>query len=214
MRVHGSKEKSVRLGLTGGIGSGKSTVAKILEEQGATVIDADAISRQLMQPGHRVLTQTAETFGNSILHPDGSLNRAALAEIIFKDATAREKLNAIVHPAVREESARIADYAQQTPDFSGIIVEDIPLLTETGQADRFDAVIVVEADPEVRVQRLVGIRGMSEADARVRMNAQASDSQRRAIATWVLDNSGNVEQTRGQVEQIWLKIQELKTAGS
>lgn len=198
-----------RIGLTGGIGSGKSTVAKMFEELGAVIIDADQVSRDLMRPGSPVLAQVAETFGDQILTNDGRLIRPELAKIVFSDSQAREKLNNIVHPAVRRHSAQLAEEAQVAPDFSGVIIEDIPLLAETGQAHRFDAVVVVEVEPGIRLQRLVQQRGMTEDDARARMAAQASDEQRREIATWVVDNSRSLDDTRGQVEQIYSRLQDM-----
>ena len=199
-----------RIGLTGGIGSGKSTVAKMLVECGAVLIDADAISRQLMEPGQAVLAETVRTFGEGILTPTGELDRAALASLVFADESARARLNAIVHPAVRAEATRQREVAVQKLGEGAVIVEDIPLLAETGQAADFDAVIVVEAQHGERLRRLVEVRGMSEADARARIAAQASDEQRRAIATWVIDNSGSLERTAAQVREVFTKI----TAGS
>lgn len=192
-----------RIGLTGGIGSGKSTVAEMFDDLGAVIIDADALARQLMEPGEEVLAKTVEEFGAGILHEDGTLDRVALAGIIFGDDAARERLNAIVHPAVRQKSAQVIESLVEIDGFSGVVIEDIPLLTETGQADRFDGVIVVEVQPEVRLERLVGQRGMSEEDARARMGAQASDEQRRQIATWLINNSGTLNETQAQVERIW-----------
>ncbi|MEX3610018.1 dephospho-CoA kinase [Rothia sp. LK2588] len=196
-----------RIGLTGGIGSGKSTVAEMLAAQGAVIIDADRISRQLMEPGEEVLARVVETFGPDILDEQGRLDRSRLAQLIFADSVARDALNAIVHPAVRQRSFEIADAAQQAEDFSGVIVEDIPLLVETGQVSRFDAVIVVYADLETRLDRLVAQRGMSEQDARARIASQATDEQRAAVATWIVDNSGTREQTEENVKKIWAEIQ-------
>lgn len=196
----------VTIGLTGGIGSGKSTVAKMLVELGAVLVDADAISRQLMEPGSPVLDAVVAEFGAGILDAEGRLNRQALAGVVFADDSARERLNGIVHPAVRAESARQMEQAQAQPGFSGVVVEDIPLLAETGQAHRFDAVIVVETQLAVRLERLIQVRSMSEEDARARIAAQATDEERRAIATWTVDNSGSLEETRTQVERIWEKI--------
>lgn len=198
-----------RIGLTGGIGSGKSTVAEMLARRGALVVDADAISRQLMEPGSPVLAQTVEVFGQQILSPDGSLDRPALAALVFSDSAQREKLNAIVHPAVRAESARLLEAAAADPAFDGFVVEDIPLLAETGQADRFDGVIVVEAELAVRLHRLVEMRGMSEQDARARIEAQASDVERRKIATWVVDNSGELAATEARVQEVCAEIEML-----
>lgn len=196
----------VTIGLTGGIGSGKSTVAKMLVELGAVLVDADAISRQLMEPGSPVLDAVVAEFGSSILDAEDRLNRQALAGVVFADDSARERLNGIVHPAVRAESARQVEQAQAQPGFSGVVVEDIPLLAETGQAHRFDAVIVVETQLAARLERLIQARGMSEEDARARIAAQATDEERRAIATWTVDNSGSLEEARTQVERIWEKI--------
>lgn len=192
------------LGLTGGIGSGKSTVARLLVQQGAVLIDADAISRQLMAPGSPVLQQVADAFGTGVLTDDGALDRPALAQLVFGDEQARARLNGIVHPAVREEAAR--QYEAARAHGAQVVVEDIPLLAETGQASRFDGVLVVETEEPVRIQRLVQARGMAEEDARARIRAQATDAQRRAIATWTVENSGTEAQTRAQVERLWGEI--------
>ncbi|MGV3103666.1 dephospho-CoA kinase [Rothia sp. 32237D007AR] len=199
----------MRIGLTGGIGSGKSTVAKMLVECGAVLIDADAISRQLMEPGQPVLAATVRAFGEGILLPTGELDRAALASLVFSDEQARAQLNAIVHPAVRAEAQRQRQLAVQEHGPGVVIVEDIPLLVETGQASEFDGVMVVQVDPQERLRRLVQGRGMSEADARARMQAQASDAQRRAVATWVIDNSGGMERTAAQVRAVFAEVSAL-----
>lgn len=199
----------IRIGLTGGIGSGKSTVAQMLVGLGAVLVDADAIARELMEPGQEVLAKTVEAFGPSIVDAEGRLDRAALAGLVFADDSARERLNGIVHPAVRARSAELVAQAVQSPDFSGVVVEDIPLLVETGQAGRFDGVLVVEAEREVRLGRLVEVRGMAREDAEARMAAQASDGERRAVATWVVDNSGSLLETKVQVERIWAEVQAL-----
>lgn len=195
-----------RLGLTGGIGAGKSTVSSILGQLGAVIIDADAISRELMSAGSVLLAQVVEAFGPQILTETGELNRPALARLIFADEDQRRVLNSMVHPAVRARSQELAEAAMAEPGFSGIIVEDIPLLTETGQASRFDGVILVEADRQLRLDRLMQGRGMSLAETQARMAAQASDEQRRAIASWVIDNSGSLEETRRQVEDLWREL--------
>ncbi|MFW0112521.1 dephospho-CoA kinase [Rothia sp. CCM 9416] len=196
----------IHIGLTGGIGSGKSTVAQILVKLGATLIDADAIGRDLMQPGQPVFAEVVRVFGQGVLAKNGSLDRAALASLVFADESKREKLNSIVHPAIRVQAQRQRDKAAEKLGQSGVIVEDIPLLVETGQANRFDGVIVVEADPVERLRRLVELRGMSEADALARMNAQATDQERRALATWVIDNSGSLAETEEQVGRVYGKI--------
>lgn len=199
-----------RIGLTGGIGSGKSTVARMLAERGAVIIDADAISRELMEPGSDVLDETARAFGPAILTADGRLDRAALASVIFENEAKRKELNSIVHPAVRSEAERQAATAQADPGFSGVLIEDIPLLVETGQAQRFDGVVVVETALAERLRRLVDQRGMNRADALARIQAQASDQERREIATWLVDNSHSLEETRRQVETVYGQILEMQ----
>lgn len=201
-------EKTCHLALTGGIGSGKSTVAGVLAGHGAVIVDADAISRRLMEPGSEVLDRVVEAFGRDLLDEQGRLDRPALARTVFGDPEARERLNGIVHPAVRAESRRQVEDARKDPEFSGVIIQDIPLLVETGQAKSFDGVIVVEAPEEVRIDRLVGVRGMSDEDARARIASQASDAQRREVATWVIDNSGSQEQTARQVAKLWDRLTE------
>lgn len=199
-----------RIGLTGGIGSGKSTVAQMLADRGAVIIDADAISRELMEPGSDVLDETVRAFGPAILTADGRLDRAALASVIFENEAKRKELNSIVHPAVRSEAERQAATAQADPGFSGVLIEDIPLLVETGQVHRFDGVVVVETALAERLRRLVDQRGMSRADALARIQAQASDQERREIATWLVDNSHSLEETRRQVETVYGQILEMQ----
>jgi dephospho-CoA kinase len=195
----------LRIGLTGGIGSGKSTVSALLAERGAVVIDADRIAREVVAPGTPGLAAVAEAFGDGVLAPDGSLDRPALAAIVFADPEARARLDAIVHPLVRARAAEIA--AAAPPD--AVVVNDVPLLVETGQAGAYELVLVVEADTATRVARLVQ-RGLSAEDARARMAAQASDGQRRAVADVVLDNSGTREELAAQVDRFWT---ERVTAG-
>ena len=188
----------LRIGLTGGIGSGKSTVARLLAARGAVVVDADRIAREVLEPGTPGLAAVVDEFGPGVLADDGSLDRAALAAIVFSDDGARRRLDALVHPRVRQRSAELM--AAAPPD--AVVVNDVPLLVETGQAGSYDLVLVVEADPETRVARLVG-RGLSERDARDRMAAQATDAERRAVADVVLDNSGTPEQLAEQVDRFW-----------
>lgn len=199
-----------RIGLTGGIGSGKSTVAQMLADRGAVIIDADAISRELMEPGSDVLNETVRAFGSAILTAEGRLDRAALASVIFENEAKRKELNSIVHPAVRSEAERQAATAQADPGFSGVLIEDIPLLVETGQAQRFDGVVVVETALAERLRRLVDQRGMNRVDALARIQAQASDQERREIATWLVDNSHSLEETRRQVETVYGQILEMQ----
>ncbi|NEK96233.1 dephospho-CoA kinase, partial [Modestobacter muralis] len=167
----------LRIGLTGGIGSGKSTVAALLAERGAQVVDADRIAREVVEPGTPGLAAVAAEFGEGVLAADGALDRGALASIVFGDTAARARLDGIVHPLVR---ARAAELVAAAPA-DAVVVQDVPLLVETGQAGSYDLVLVVEADPDTRVQRLVG-RGLSAEDARARMASQASDEERRAVA--------------------------------
>ena len=188
----------LRIGLTGGIGSGKSTVARLLAGRGAHVVDADVLAREVVAPGTPGLAAIAEAFGDGVLTADGALDRPALAAAVFGDPDARARLDGIVHPLVR---ARAAELIGAMPA-DAVVVQDIPLLVETGQAGSFDLVLVVEADPETRVARLVA-RGLSEDDARARIAAQATDEQRRAVADVVLDNSGTPERLAAQVEQFW-----------
>jgi dephospho-CoA kinase len=188
----------LRIGLTGGIGSGKSTVSALLAARGAVIIDADRIAREVVEPGTPGLARIVEAFGDGVLAVDGSLDRAALAAVVFADPDARRRLDGIVHPLVR---ARATELAAATPPDS-VVVNDVPLLVETGQASSYDLVLVVEADPATRVSRLVQ-RGLTAEDARARIAAQASDGQRRAVADVVLDNSGTPEQLAEQVDRFW-----------
>ena len=188
----------LRIGLTGGIGSGKSTVSGLLVERGAVLVDADRIAREVLEPGTPGLAAVVEAFGEGVLSADGSLDRAALAAVVFTDDGARRRLDALVHPLVRQRSAELVAAA---PD-DAVLVNDVPLLVETGQAGSYDLVVVVEAERETRVARLVA-RGLTEADARARITAQATDEQRRAVADVVLDNSGSLEQLAAQVDRFW-----------
>jgi dephospho-CoA kinase len=188
----------LRIGLTGGIGSGKSTVSELLAARGAVVVDADRIAREVVEPGTPGLARVVETFGEGVLAPDGSLDRAALAAVVFADPEARARLDGIVHPLVRARTAELI--AAAPPD--AVVVNDVPLLVETGQASSYDLVLVVEADPATRISRLVR-RGLTVEDARARIAAQASDAQRRAVADVVLDNGGTPEQLAEQVDRFW-----------
>ena len=193
----------LRIGLTGGIGSGKSTVSRLLAERGAIVVDADAIAREVVEPGTPGLAAVVAAFGDGVLTADGALDRPALGALVFGDPEALARLNAIVHPLVRE---RAAELAARVPD-DGVVVHDVPLLVESGQAaDRgghaHDLVLVVETELRTRLQRLVQ-RGMTEDDARARIAVQATDEERRAVADVVLDNSGTPEELAAQVDRFW-----------
>jgi dephospho-CoA kinase len=188
----------LRIGLTGGIGSGKSTVSRLLAEHGAVIVDADVIAREVVEPGTPGLAAIVEAFGSAILAADGSLDRPALAAVVFAEPDERRKLDGIVHPLVR---ARAVEVAAAAPS-DAVVVHDVPLLAETGQASSYDLVVVVEADPGTRVARLVQ-RGLTAEDARARIAAQATDEERRAIADVVLDNSGTPERLAEQVDRFW-----------
>ena len=188
----------LRIGLTGGIGSGKSTVAALLADRGAVVVDADRIAREVLEPGTPGLAAVAEEFGDGVLTADGALDRPALAAIVFADPGARARLDGIVHPLVR---ATAAERVAAAPA-DAVVVQDVPLLVETGQAGSYDLVLVVEADEETRVDRLVG-RGLTAEDARARMASQATDEQRRAVADVVLRNDGDRAALAAQVDRFW-----------
>ena len=194
----------VRVGLTGGIASGKSLVAEELAARGAVVIDADVLAREVVEPGTEGLAAVVERFGGSVLHA-GRLDRARLGQIVFADLESRRDLERIVHPAVR---ARAAELEQAAPP-DAVVVHVIPLLVETGQQDRFDVVIVVDVDPETQLARLVARDGLDAADAQARLAAQASREQRRAVADIVIDNGGSVTDLKAQIVPLW---QELTSA--
>jgi len=188
----------LRIGLTGGIGSGKSTASALLAGHGAVVVDADRVAREVVEPGMPGLAAVVEAFGRQVLTPDGALNRPALAAVVFADPEARRTLDSIVHPLVR---ARGRELESAAPPGS-VVVHDVPLLVETGQASSYDLVLVVLADRETRVARLVQ-RGLTAEDARARIAVQATDEQRCAVADVVLDNSGTPEQLAEQVDRFW-----------
>lgn len=190
------------VGLTGGIGSGKSTVAAMLAARGAVVIDADRIARQVVEPGTPALAALVERFGAEILAADGTLDRPALAERAFANEDSRRELEAITHPAIGAEFLR--QVAEAPPD--AIVVHDVPLLAESKRGVEYAAVIVVEAPLELRLARLEA-RGVDRADALRRVAMQASDEARRALATWVVDNSGDLGHLEAQVDAIWRELQ-------
>ncbi|AEG44235.1 dephospho-CoA kinase [Isoptericola variabilis] len=194
-----------RIGLTGGIAAGKSVVARRLGELGAVVIDHDGLAREAVAPGSVGLEEIVEAFGPQVLAPDGSLDRPALGRVVFADDAARARLEGIVHPEVRRLSAE-REAAAGAADPRAVVVHDIPLLVETGQADRFHLLVVVHAPAEQRVRRLVEGRGMTEADARARVAAQASDDARLAAADVTLDGTGTEEALREQVDALWERV--------
>jgi dephospho-CoA kinase len=198
--------RTLHVGLTGGIGAGKSTVARLLAGHGAIVLDADVAARAVVEPGTEGLAEVVEAFGPGVLREDGSLDRAALASVVFADDERRKRLNAIVHPRVR---TWMAERAAAAPAGS-VVVQDIPLLVESGLAGgasrQFDFVIVVDADDETRIARLVRDRGMTEREARARIAAQASREQRNAVADRVIDNSGGPEQLDEAVAELWHEL--------
>jgi dephospho-CoA kinase len=187
------------IGLTGGIGSGKSTVSARLALLGAVVVDADRIAREVVEPGTDGLAEVVEAFGPEVLGPDGALDRAALGRIVFSDDERRRALEKIIHPRVRERTVAIASAA--APD--AVMVNDIPLLVETGAAASYDLVIVVLAREETRIARLRVSRGMSDEEVRTRIAAQATDEQRREVADIVIENDGSREELLAEVDRIW-----------
>ena len=189
----------MQIGLTGGIGSGKSTAAARFAELGALVIDADALAREVVEPGTDGLAAVVAEFGEQVLDADGRLDRPALAKLVFGDEAARGRLNAIVHPRVRTGAAGLIAAAPP----GTVVVQDVPLLVETEQAGAYDLVVVVEAPEERRVQRLAADRGMSAEDVRARMASQATDEQRRAVADVVLVNDGTPDDLRAKVDALW-----------
>lgn len=195
------------IGLTGGIGSGKSTVSALLAEKGAVVVDADAIVREVQQPGTPVFEAMVDRFGADIVAGDGSLDRAAVADVVFRDPDALADLNAIVHPAVGAEIARRMEALAATDD---VVVLDVPLLVESKNAYPVAGLLVVDVDPEVAVARLVEQRAMREADVRARMARQATRDERLARADRVIDNSGSLDDLRTQVDAAWTWIEGLR----
>lgn len=190
------------IALTGGIASGKSTIARRLAELGATVVDADRIVRDVQVPGSPVLADIAAAFGEDMLTSDGALDRARLASVVFGDPAAVARLNAIVHPAVRQESARrFAEALRADP--RAVVVYDVPLLVEARVDDPWDLIVVAHAPAALRARRLVELRGMTEADAQSRIDSQVPDERRLAIADVVIDTSGTLASTLAQTDELW-----------
>ncbi|WP_328687359.1 dephospho-CoA kinase [Streptomyces caniferus] len=192
----------VKVGLTGGIGAGKSEVSRLLASYGAVVVDADKIAREVVEPGTPGLAAVVEEFGSGVLAPDGTLDRPKLGRIVFSDPEKLKALNAIVHPLVGARSAELE--ASAGPD--AVVVHDVPLLTENGLAPLYDLVVVVDAAPQTQLDRLVRLRGMPEDEATSRMGAQATREQRLAVADVVIDNDGPLEALEPQVRAVWERL--------
>ncbi|MEU0911569.1 dephospho-CoA kinase [Streptomyces althioticus] len=190
------------VGLTGGIGAGKSEVSRLLVERGAVLIDADRIARQVVEPGTPGLAAVVDAFGEEILAEDGSLDRPRLGALVFNDPEKLATLNSIVHPLVGARSRELEEAAPE----DAVVVHDVPLLTENGLAPLYDVVIVVDASPETQLDRLTRLRGMSEEDARARMAAQATREQRRAVADVVIDNDVPLDALERRVEEVWADL--------
>ncbi|GHH85221.1 dephospho-CoA kinase [Streptomyces capitiformicae] len=192
----------LKVGLTGGIGAGKSEVSRLLMECGAVLIDADRIAREVVEPGTPGLAAVVEAFGEGVLAPDGSLDRPRLGSIVFADPAKLATLNTIVHPLVGARSRELENAA--APD--AVVVHDVPLLTENGLAPLYDLVVVVDAAPETQLDRLVRLRGMTQEDARARMAAQATREQRLEIADIVIDNDVPLDDLRRRVRDVWADL--------
>ncbi len=192
------------IGLTGGIASGKSVVAGRLAARGAIIVDADVIAREVVEPGTPALRAIAEEFGSSVIAPDGALDRSALGAIIFPNPVRRRALEAITHPAVWRRTQELFEEARKG-DEHAVVVNDVPLLAEAAEERRapFDLVVVVQASVETRVERLVNLRGMSRDEALHRLNSQATDAERLAIADLVIDSDGTLESTLEQTDELW-----------
>jgi dephospho-CoA kinase len=192
----------MRVGLTGGVASGKSTVSRMLADLGAVVIDADLLAREAVGRGTDGLDEVVADFGPQVLTPAGDLDRPALGALVFADETKRRALEAIIHPRVR---ARAAEIEASAPE-GAVVVHDIPLLAETGQGAAFDAVVVVDVSTETQVERMVRERGWSTHEAEARIAAQATREERRAIATYVIDNTGTIDDLRRRVAEVFAKL--------
>ncbi|MBO8188040.1 dephospho-CoA kinase [Streptomyces spirodelae] len=195
----------VKVGLTGGIGAGKSEVSRLFAECGAVVVDADRIAREVVAPGTPGLAEVVAEFGEEILAPDGSLDRPRLGSLVFADPDRLAALNALIHPRVGERSAELERRALAA-DADAVVVHDVPLLVENGLAPLYDRVVVVDASPETQLDRLVRLRGMTEEEARARMAAQAGRQERLAVADIVIDNDGPLEKLAPRVREVWEEL--------
>ncbi|MEU6536154.1 dephospho-CoA kinase [Streptomyces sp. NPDC047000] len=194
----------LKVGLTGGIGAGKSEVSRLLVEHGAVLIDADRIAREVVEPGTPGLAAVVEAFGEGVLAADGSLDRTRLGSVVFADPARLAVLNSLVHPLVGARSRELESAAAE----DSVVVHDVPLLTENGLAPLYDVVVVVDASPATRLDRLVRLRGMTEEDARARMAAQATRRQRLDVADIVIDNDVPLEALRQRVREVWDELAE------
>ncbi len=193
------------IGLTGGIASGKSTISKRFKELGAMTLDADELARLVVSPGWPALDEITRVFGEGVINSDGTLDRATLGQIVFTDATLLHTLNSIVHPAIRDHVSQvIKDLKTQNPD--GVLVYEIPLLVESTDEYAWDLVVVAESPDDERIRRMIELRGMTEADARARLQNQASNEQRRTIADVIIDTSGTLAETLAQTDALWQRI--------
>jgi dephospho-CoA kinase len=192
------------VGLTGGIGSGKSAVSGLLAERGAVVVDADLVAREVVEPGTPALEEIVAVFGEQVLGPDGRLDRPGLGRLVFSDPEALARLNAIVHPRVGERTLGLLDQARQSG--AQVVVHDVPLLVENGLASGYDAVVVVAATPETQLDRLVRLRGMDPQEAQARIAAQAPLEAKLAVATHVVQNDGALQELAPQVDRLWHEL--------
>lgn len=199
----------ILVGVTGGIGSGKSTVARMLGERGAVVFDADRFAREALAPGSPGLAEVFEAFGDAVRGPDGSLDREALARIVFSDPEKRRALEAITHPQV---ARRFAEATAPYRDTDDVVVYEVPLLAENRLEGMFDAVVVVRAPHAVRVERVRRDRGMTEAAARGRIASQATDEERAGVATFTVENDGSIEDLRADVDDLWERLRSVSSA--
>lgn len=202
--------RMLKVGLTGGIGAGKSEVSRLLASYGAVLIDADLIAREVVEPGTEGLAAVVAEFGRDVLREDGTLDRPKLGAVVFADPDRLKALNAIVHPLVGRRSQELESSAG--PD--AVVVHDVPLLAENGLAPLYDLVVVVDASPQTQLDRLVRLRGMPERDARARMSAQATREARLAIADHVIDNDGPLEALEPQVRKVWDELRERASSGA
>ena len=196
------------VGLTGGIGSGKSAVSRLLADRGAVVVDADVIAREVVEVGTAGLSAVAQEFGSQVILADGSLDREALGQLVFNDPDALRRLNAVVHPLIGARTSELVEQARQAG--TEVLVHDVPLLVENGMAGLYDVVVVVTAAPSTQLDRLVRLRGMSEQDARSRIGSQALLADKVAVATHLVHNDGPIRELSPQVDTLWQLLKSAK----